>query len=62
LRLAEGIDVDAIGRWYAVDVWARFAAGLRPFLDDGLVNQEGSRLRLSRDGMLVANEIMAVFV
>ena len=62
LRLAEGIDVDAIGRRYAVDVWARFAPGLRPFLDDGLVKQEGSRLRLTRDGMLVANEIMAVFV
>ena len=62
LRLAEGIDIDAAGRRYGVDVWARFGAALEPFVTAGVLRHEGPRLRLTRDGMLVANEIMAVFV
>jgi oxygen-independent coproporphyrinogen-3 oxidase len=62
LRLAEGIDIDRTGRRYGVDVWARFGAALEPFVTAGVLRREGPRLRLTRDGMLVANEIMAVFV
>lgn len=62
LRLTEGIDIVAIGARYGVDVWARFGEALSPFLAPGLLHREGPRLRLSRDGMLVANDIMAVFV
>ena len=35
---------------------------LQPFVDAGVLRREGPRLRLNREGMLVANEIMAVFV
>jgi coproporphyrinogen III oxidase-like Fe-S oxidoreductase len=45
-----------------VDVWARFGAALEPFLQEGWVIREGTRLRLTRAGMLMANEVMAVFV
>jgi oxygen-independent coproporphyrinogen III oxidase len=62
LRLAEGLDVDAIGRRYAVDVWARFGPRLVPYVEAGLLVRDGARLRLTREGMLLANEIMAVFV
>jgi oxygen-independent coproporphyrinogen-3 oxidase len=62
LRLADGVDIAAAGRRYGVDVWARFGPGLTPFVDAGLLRREGPKLRLTRDGMLVANEIMAVFV
>ena len=62
LRLTGGLDIEATGRRYGVDVWGRFGAGLEPFVDDGLLIREGPRLRLTREGMLVANEIMAVFV
>lgn len=62
MRLAEGVDLQALEDRYGVDVWGKYGAALRPFLDQDLVRLEGPRLRLSRDGMLVANEIMQVFV
>ena len=62
LRLVEGVDIEAAGRRYGVDAWARYAEGLEPFLAEGLLVREGSRLRLTRRGMLLANEVMAVFV
>ena len=62
LRLTAGVDLDGIEARYGVDVWARYGDQLRPFLDAGCLIREGGRLRLTRDGMLLANEVMAVFV
>jgi oxygen-independent coproporphyrinogen-3 oxidase len=62
LRLAAGVDVQALGEASGVDVWARYGGQLQPFVDGGFLRREGRRLRLTRDGMLVANEIMSVFV
>jgi len=62
LRLTEGLDLDVVGQRYNTDVWARYGTSLQPSLDAGLAVREGSRLRLSRDGMLLANEILSVFV
>lgn len=62
LRLADGLDMEEIGVRYHADVWRRFGADLEPFLESGLLEREGSRLRLTRQGMLLANEVMAVFV
>jgi oxygen-independent coproporphyrinogen III oxidase len=62
LRLTEGIDAAAAGRRYGVDVWGRFGANLQPFVDEGVLLREGPRLRLTRQGMLVANEVMQIFV
>jgi oxygen-independent coproporphyrinogen-3 oxidase len=62
LRLTAGLDVAAVGRRYGEDVWSRYGSALQPFVDAGLLFHEGPRLRLSREGMLLANEIMAVFV
>jgi len=63
LRLAEGIDVARIGTRYGVDVWARFGPALQPFVEAGhLVHEPGRRIFLTRPGMLVANDAMAVFL
>jgi putative oxygen-independent coproporphyrinogen III oxidase len=62
LRLSEGIDADEIGHRYGVDVFQKYGEALRPFVDAGWLVREGGRLRLTRDGMLMANEVMAVFV
>ena len=62
LRLTAGIDAGAIGHRYGVDVFARYGEALAPFVEAGWLLREGGRLRLTRDGMLMANEVMAVFV
>jgi oxygen-independent coproporphyrinogen-3 oxidase len=62
LRLAAGVDLARIGARYGLDVWARFGEPLQPYVDADLLRREGSRLWLTREGMLVSNEIMAVFV
>ena len=62
LHLSEGIDLTAIERRYDVNVWARWGCELAPFVEGGVLAREGNRLRLTRDGMLLANEVMRVFV
>ena len=62
LRLTEGVNVDAIRTAYGVDVWARYGAALEPFLQAGLLRRDGPRLWLTRQGMLLANEVMTTFV
>jgi oxygen-independent coproporphyrinogen-3 oxidase len=62
LRLVDGIDVNAIQTRYGVDVWRRFDADLEPFLEAGCLRRTESRLSLTREGMLLAHEVMSVFV
>jgi oxygen-independent coproporphyrinogen-3 oxidase len=62
LRLSEGVDIVAVGERYGADVWRQFGTGLEPFLEAGLLQHDGPRLRLTREGMLVANEVMQIFV
>ena len=62
LRLSQGIDLSEIRRDYGTDVWMEYGTALAPFVDAGLVRHERGRLWLTRNGMLVANEILQVFV
>jgi oxygen-independent coproporphyrinogen-3 oxidase len=62
LRLVDGIDIETVGARYSCDVWERYCEGLQPFLETGWLVREGPRLKLTRVGMLMANEIMSVFV
>ena len=62
LRLAAGVDVTLVSTRYGVDVWGRFGEQLQPYVEADLLRRDGSRLWLTREGMLVSNEIMAVFV
>ncbi len=62
LRLNDGIDLKILSRRYGVDVWERFGERLTPYLDAGILLRRDNRLRLTRQGMLVANEVMSVFV
>ncbi len=62
LRLTGGVDLAAIQREFGIDVWARFGAELEPFRDERLLIYDPGLLRLTRAGMLLANEIMRVFI
>jgi oxygen-independent coproporphyrinogen-3 oxidase len=62
LRLSEGVDLAALRGRYGIDLWERHAPALAPVLEAGLLERAGSRLRLTREGFLIANEVMAVFV
>ena len=62
LRLTGGLDIEATGARYGADVWDRYGRALEPFLSEKWLILEGPRLRLTRAGMLMANEVMAVFV
>jgi oxygen-independent coproporphyrinogen-3 oxidase len=62
LRLVEGIDASAILARYGVDLYERYWDALAPHEAAGRVVRDGDRLRLTRTGMLVANDVMTVFV
>lgn len=62
LRLTQGIDLGAIRRRYGVDVLERFGTRLQPFVEAGMLVAGADRLRLTRRGMLLANEVMQAFV
>jgi oxygen-independent coproporphyrinogen-3 oxidase len=62
LRLVEGIDEEDMARRYSVDVWGRYGRDLEPFLENGVLRRERRRFFLTRRGMLLANEVMTVFV
>ena len=62
LRLNAGLDLEAVKNRYGVDVWSRHGRELQPFVDRGVLFYDGKLLRLPREGMLLAHEIMAVFI
>jgi oxygen-independent coproporphyrinogen III oxidase len=62
LRLKDGLDLHEVKSRYAIDVWQEYGRELQPFVDGGLLVYDDRSLRMSRQGMLLANEVMAVFI
>ncbi len=62
LRLNAGLDLEAVKMRYGVDVWGQFGGELQMFVDEGLLIYDGGSVRLTRAGMLLAHDIMAVFI
>jgi oxygen-independent coproporphyrinogen-3 oxidase len=62
LRLTDGVDLQAVKSRYAVDVWQEYGRELQPFVDGGILVYDGRSLRMPRQGMLLAHEVMAVFI
>ena len=62
LRLADGVSIPHLRSRYGADVWVRYGERLAPARDAGLLLVGDDRLRLTRAGLLVANEILRVFV
>ena len=47
---------------HGVDVMAAYGRRLEPAIEAGLLVLETGRLRLTRQGMLLANEVMTAFL
>ena len=63
LRLTDGVDVSAMSRHHGIDIWSRYGQDLAPYVTAGvLVHEPGRRLALTRRGMLLANDVMTVFI
>jgi len=62
LRLADGLAVTEGNSRYAVDVRALYGNELQPFVDAGLLIYDDARMYLTRAGMLLAHEVMTVFI
>jgi len=62
LRLTAGIDLELVNSQYGVDVWREFGEELHRFVEAGLLIYDGGALRLTRAGMLLAHEVMTVFI
>ena len=62
LRLNRGVDIEIMSKRYGIDVWQRFGNRLAPYVDAGILLRQDGRLQLTRRGMLLANEVMSVFV
>jgi oxygen-independent coproporphyrinogen-3 oxidase len=62
LRLNDGLQLRVLSERYGTDIWQKYGQRLAPYLQAGLLLNEGDRVRLTRQGMLLAHEVMAVFV
>jgi oxygen-independent coproporphyrinogen-3 oxidase len=62
LRLVRGISMADMTARYGVDLEARFGDDLRRFEEAGVLARCGDRVRLTRRGMLVANDVLRVFI
>jgi oxygen-independent coproporphyrinogen-3 oxidase len=62
LRLTRGVDLEGIAARFGVDVWGRHEQELQPMVEEGLLIYDGAVIRLTRAGMLLAHEVMTVFI
>ena len=62
LRLSTGIDRRTFEAQFGIDPWTAYQSDLDPFVQAGFVWEREGRMGLSRQGMLVANEILVTFV
>jgi oxygen-independent coproporphyrinogen-3 oxidase len=62
IRLSKGVSLADIAARYGIDAWDVYGTALAPFVEAGVVRYTPPVLKLTRQGMLLANEVCAVFV
>jgi oxygen-independent coproporphyrinogen-3 oxidase len=59
LRLNRGVDLERLGAEFKIDVWE---SAIQQSAHDGLLEQQGTTVRLTRRGRLLSNEVFARFL
>jgi oxygen-independent coproporphyrinogen-3 oxidase len=62
LRLLSGVSITELHQRFGLDVTIYYGATLHRLLDQNLVVIEGGRLFLTRQGLPLANQVMAALV
>jgi oxygen-independent coproporphyrinogen-3 oxidase len=62
LRMTDGIDGANFAVRFGVDPWQKYGEALVPFVEGGQVWRQRGQFGLTREGMLVANSVLAIFV
>ncbi len=62
LRLRQGVDWELLMKEYDADSLSPFEPGLQDLSTRGLIERNGSRIRLTESGMLLSNEIFQLFI
>ena len=62
LRMLEGVDLNALRERFGLEVETVYADHLKKMMTLGLIVQEGARLRLTREGLPMANDVWAGFI
>jgi len=63
LRVTDGLDLASISRRHGIDIWERYGPDLSQYVAAGLlIHEPGRRLALTKRGMLLASEVMSVFI
>ncbi len=57
LRLCEGIALDEVRHRFGVDILVHYRQPVEEMVDAGLLEKDGGRLRLTRRGRLLSNEV-----
>jgi len=62
LRLAEGVDLEQVRRHYGAAASHLFDAAVCELIEAGLLERQGDRVRLTRRGRLLSNEVFERFI
>jgi oxygen-independent coproporphyrinogen-3 oxidase len=62
LRRACGVSLTQLAQQFGVDIMQRYGPLLQPFVAQGLIVQDSDRLQLTDAGILMSNEVLAVFI
>lgn len=62
LRLNEGIDIESFTCQYGVSLKEKFASQLKKLIKSGLLEIQENRLKLTRKGLPLANEVFVEFI
>jgi oxygen-independent coproporphyrinogen-3 oxidase len=62
LRLIDGVDLRKIAQRWGLDPRERFAAEIERLASKGMIEERGGSIRLTRRGILLADEVMQLFV